>query len=725
MNNGLDNNGMIPQQWKTLDASKIQAPNIPEKASNKELFESIKILIQQAIQTIYSDASSDDKVIKVVDLIILRVRGALIDYNKQLQTDILENLELKINEFITKNTSNLNQNNQQNKIDKEQLVELNTIINNTTTEVESNKKQEQESDSSNKNISTDSPDINSVTNFIKTISSDIEKRQKQINEEIKKLQNLTQNTNLNIKPNITDNKNNQVLDNKQFKTFINIINRITININRILGDLKQLFINTYNDINKKIITLTEKISKEIEKHKDGGWSLMKIILAIGIVGATLIALFWEKIEPIWNDLKEKISSAIEKANNIIDKFKSTYKDCDSLEDYINKTLELIDFKKIFKEGFLVLISWLETQISTMLDEPIKFVVDHVKKVWENFKKFGDDLWTDIKNLFKKRKEGNELTEAEITKQNEELAAKNIAQLEIAAQGNAEKISKIVDDTVQKESSKIIASTNETTSVSDQVTNAVKQHIDNLERNISDETQKISEKQLPNMGNKIEQQAEKSISEMDKSLTTSMKAQEAEIQKNANELNNTLKENGNPVEVSTKEIDKMEAAANGDVGNLKTANIGDKISGPSSVTTQTVQEQGKTQTLVIGKDQLADQQKKMQEAGSLTEPTKNEVEIKQQLQLKATKADLESIYANESRAEFFKNVIQSLTESENDHKENSELLNEIIKLVGEYYNSLNLNIDKLTEISNKQQQTNQMIIIQNNKKKYNPAGREDA
>jgi phage-related minor tail protein len=153
---------------------------------------------------------------------------------------------------------------------------------------------------------------------------------------------------------------------------------------------------------------------------------MKIILAIGIVGATLIALFWEKIEPIWNDLKEKISSAIEKANNIIDKFKSTYKDCDSLEDYVNKTLELIDFKKIFKEGFLVLISWLGTQISTMLDKPIKFVVDHVKKVWEDFKKFGDDLWTDIKNLFQKGKEGNELTEAEIAKQNEELAAKNIA-----------------------------------------------------------------------------------------------------------------------------------------------------------------------------------------------------------------------------------------------------------------------------------------------------------
>jgi hypothetical protein len=75
--------------------------------------------------------------------------------------------------------------------------------------------------------------------------------------------------------------------------------------------------------------------------------------------------------------------------------------------------------------------------------------------------------------------------------------------------------------------------------------------------------------------------------MDKSLTNSMKAQEAEIQKNANELNNTLKENGNPVEVSTKEMDKMEAVANGDIGNLKTANIGDKISGPSNVTTQTV------------------------------------------------------------------------------------------------------------------------------------------
>jgi hypothetical protein len=62
----------------------------------------------------------------------------------------------------------------------------------------------------------------------------------------------------------------------------------------------------------------------------------------------------------------------------------------------------------------------------VVDKPIKFVVDHVKKVWEDFKKFGDDLWTDIKNLFQKGKEGNELTEAEIAKQNEELAAKNIA-----------------------------------------------------------------------------------------------------------------------------------------------------------------------------------------------------------------------------------------------------------------------------------------------------------
>ena len=105
MADGKDNNGMIPQNWKDADTSKIQSVQVKSKDNNIELFDGIKTALANAVISIRGDAN-DDKVKYIVYLIMLRVRGA-IEAQLNANNDIILQ---KIEEIIKTNTPEDNNN---------------------------------------------------------------------------------------------------------------------------------------------------------------------------------------------------------------------------------------------------------------------------------------------------------------------------------------------------------------------------------------------------------------------------------------------------------------------------------------------------------------------------------------------------------------------------------------------------------------------------------------
>ena len=109
-----NNDNMLAANWKALDLSKIDKI---QSSSNKhkQLFNDIKELIKNAINCIYGTAQTEDKYVKIVNLIMLRIQGALETLNIDNEL-IIENIQKTISDCLAKyDISNKNTNTESNK----------------------------------------------------------------------------------------------------------------------------------------------------------------------------------------------------------------------------------------------------------------------------------------------------------------------------------------------------------------------------------------------------------------------------------------------------------------------------------------------------------------------------------------------------------------------------------------------------------------------------------
>ena len=96
---GRDINGMHANAWGKLDTSVIQPyKKLGPKATNEELCEAVKEMLVQAVNVLYGD-KKQLKYIKIVDMLMMRVRGALAKAVEQVQehiSDSIDNSQLAI-----------------------------------------------------------------------------------------------------------------------------------------------------------------------------------------------------------------------------------------------------------------------------------------------------------------------------------------------------------------------------------------------------------------------------------------------------------------------------------------------------------------------------------------------------------------------------------------------------------------------------------------------------
>lgn len=120
---GRDVNGMRSANWGKLDTSDIQLPktDIDSKSSNIEVHNaicsSIKQMLEQAISALYGD-QKQKKYIKIVDMLMLRIRGALqklyeqnaqkLDEVNEKINDALDNMSASFKKIIDENDKKSN-----------------------------------------------------------------------------------------------------------------------------------------------------------------------------------------------------------------------------------------------------------------------------------------------------------------------------------------------------------------------------------------------------------------------------------------------------------------------------------------------------------------------------------------------------------------------------------------------------------------------------------------
>ena len=104
---GRDVNGMHAAQWGKLDTSAISKVKVPDKCTNEQLTDAVKQMLVEAVNKLYGD-SKDKKYVKIVDMIMMRVRGALAKLNEQIQEAQEENAKsLDIDELVSKLSKSL------------------------------------------------------------------------------------------------------------------------------------------------------------------------------------------------------------------------------------------------------------------------------------------------------------------------------------------------------------------------------------------------------------------------------------------------------------------------------------------------------------------------------------------------------------------------------------------------------------------------------------------
>lgn len=100
---GRDSANLRAEGWSKPNLSDLKGITVGEKCSNQELFEKIKELVSKSILILYG-TKNDEKYVKIVNLIMLRVRGALskIDANLNTASEQQQDILKKAVEDITK-----------------------------------------------------------------------------------------------------------------------------------------------------------------------------------------------------------------------------------------------------------------------------------------------------------------------------------------------------------------------------------------------------------------------------------------------------------------------------------------------------------------------------------------------------------------------------------------------------------------------------------------------
>ena len=624
---GRDVNNMQAANWSKPNLAGIKSVKVDAKCTNAELLEAIKTVVSESVDTLRG-TKADDKYRNIVNMLMLRVRGALaktieeisensasVDYSQMTQ-DIVDSTT----KFLEDHYAAAKEENQQ-KLDELCSTIVAAIENAADKQIDaSNAKEDEEKktkeESSYKQTkpsqskekakapkSTKKQQLSTKSNVevpgSLEMSKELSKLQEQLDTNFKKIESMISQQ-MSSKPTIeqpkaspekiiektitkTDKAIEKPTKNIQNKTsnkkskinfltsaqFSEIIKLLTKNV-KAITDVVDMTTETANAKFDELQKSLEKIEKTVSKK---GISLLGILL---LVSAFLVPLFWDKISGFFKWINE------------------TFK----ISDFISNFISSIDWDKHISEIGHKIWDSLSAAFHALVDDPLAWVVAKFKKAQEGLTTFITDIWGWLKSKFSWGKKKQEENDKKVEEQSEQIFMREMDKLNEHAKSSSEQVIKNTNESTEKATSDIVAKSEQISNQANEAQEQTSAAINSTADAIKEDSSTISETMLPSMDKDLHESVDNAAAKVESKSDQAISASEANLNRSLDNIDKTIKENGAPTNVDTGTIAKMDAEAEG--GSIGNGGIEQKVEMPKTVMQTTNQEQGKTQTLITNK-----------------------------------------------------------------------------------------------------------------------------
>ena len=691
MARNIDN--MTAQNWKQIDTSAID--KVQSSSKNKQLINDIKKIVSSAVISLYGNAQTDDKYIKIVNLIMLRIEAALADLTID-DTDVLNDIQTTLNNKLEEfKTSLSTSENSGVTIDKTTIQEISNSI------VEALKinsiDNTDENNADNKALKTSELTDNNVQ-ISKTIDT--------LNANIAKLEKTIQ-SGLDIF------KNPKLLNSKQFKTFTNLLSNSLKNLNsyvNIVYNQINIGINETVKFQEKIVQLIEDSQKSVKEQ------IIKFLLVALVALGIVFYVFKDKItkwikEKLGIDEKDSLLGGLfKKINSWI--WQKISDGCKWIQD------KIADLFKTVTEKAVAL--WTE-----FTENPIKFIVDHIKKFVTSIVEFGQKIWnwiTGSKNevLENQSKELDNLYKESQTDTDEKIKASE----KIEAQMFNDL--KTGFDTAQKEQlDKFQQTNNEAINSANKATETVNEKVDNA---VTTTTQNV---------NDISNTAQKANTDITQQTNDNLNALQSKVDENISDSTKQLNDNAKAItdEIikdgaqKPANVDKLTDFANNESGGGITVNQTtqmpnmpngvDKVQSPDGKIAYTTTEKAKE-----ANEKLNDINKTTNNLNVSANSNSSVNVVKQTVNITNPEDFKSNIQLKNQTIKEYSELIEKLKTAKSNIESNESILNDIKADINSYFSQLNSTTDTLKNMQANKQKPSSSVVVVNNGDRKTDAAKED-
>ena len=707
-----NNDNMLAANWKALDLSKIDKI---QSSSNKhkQLFNDIKELIKNAINCIYGTAQTEDKYVKIVNLIMLRIQGALETLNIDNEL-IIENIQKTISDCLAKyDISNKNTNTESNKNKSESTeddstknIDTKTIIKDLTDSIQNSIQENiQQNNKESNNKKTEKTTTNKSKSSNTDISRSINKILTNVDENLKKLEKT-------IISNFNIFKNPKILNSKQFKTLKNIVIKQYQNLCKLVSNT----LNTINTNINNIVDLQLKTYKIVEDYINSTkkWNLVTILLYAGIILTVIFTALNNKVQK-W--IKAKLG--IDEKENLFAGL------CKKLYQFINKLIAEIDFKKIIKVFVNKIIDALKSTLNDMIGNPIKTIWNLLEKKFLEIVEFKNKIWDLITGGESKAKKEQEKIIDNSIKQVEKNTQEQIDSANKKQESSFNQIKQDIDAATIKQTEQVDSMVDEnikqTISAQNQIEKTTDEAITTTSKNISE----IKDKTIPNTSQEITQTTNNNINNLQNNIQKNITDSTKQLAENAKDITKEIAKDGAQKPAKVDKLNSLQSSTGGvkieaQNGNVKIPDGVTQIPSPDGKVVYTSTEKAKE-----ANEKIADINNTTNNLGikpqvNVDSSVNNNVQ--QNIQISAEKYPSNIKLKNQTIKEY-EQLIENVNKLKTDIKSNKSLLSDIKTDVNKYFSELNtsmklyINSKQQNNTRNSEQQNN-TIIITNSKKDIN-------
>ena len=713
---------MKAQEWKKLDVSKIDSVQSSASGFSEQtkLFNDIKELIKQATITLYGTAATEDKYVKIVQLIMTRV-------SKQLQKldisddSILEKIETAIDKYLkeknikissdnselndsedsntTENNKTDTENNTQTDANDDSIQTIKELADTVETVIDDNSKQDINKEENNDKEKTNTSSIDNIQNLLQLVNDNILKLEKTIQDSYKSF------------------KNPKALTNKQFNNFSSLVDRN-------FTDLSQLIIKNTIDINDNLYKIYEKqliFIKMLQKHMEKP-SLIKTILKWLVIGFVVFGI-------IFAVFKDKITAWIKKKFNIDENKSITEVLKEKVDKLINNYLSEDFLLGVFDFLYEVITEHVKSLIvdewNKFISDPISYVTKYIQSILDDVINFGKDIWQWVTGAEKESKEEQEKIIEKIKSDSDADAKK---QLDEAQEKENKMFAALEKELCEKLDEQNKQFQNTTTQAAVVANDTSKQVDENLKSTVTDIT-----KTTNNAVNDVKQKTDSSVNstnnevkKFEKSTNDNITASTKSLNQNAKDITDEIAKDGAQ---KPAKVDRLNELTNETGGNSINIDSKGLVKQPQN-TTAIQSPDGKLAYTTTEKAKEANEK-----ISNINNTTNNlginanvnvngsNVNVNQNVKVaEAEKYPANLKLRNETIKEYTE-MLEQIKSMNSDIKNNSETLTDIKDNVKKYFDTLQLTFNDISKIKDKVTGNN-VVVVQNQKDNKTDADKED-